>query len=448
MKRTLIVLIILAMVMTGVSASAQTQRLIVQDTLGIKGLSATCLLLGCRVLQPVGDPQGKTFVVSVSNLSLNKVLSLLPLQLGVIGVEVDQVISLTSPLLGALPLELNDTAPVSYYGGMVSHGYLAQPANQIIRTSQTQNTFRVSGTGTVAVIDTGIDPNHPAFVGVVLQGYDFTRNKSGANEMGDLDHSTAAVLDGGGGTPTFISPSLAAVVSPTAAVLLGNSQYAAFGHGTMTAGLVHLVAPTAKLLPLKAFSSNGTGYVSNVITAIYYAVNNHANVISMSFDFANSSADLLDAIKYANGKGIICVASAGNDGSQTKVYPAGYPQVIGVGSTSDTDIQSTFTNYGSQVMWVAAPGEHVTSTYPAGTYASSSGTSFSAPLVAGTAALLVNVSATVNQSTASTALSHAKWIAPDMAYGRLDTYQTVSWFVNMITRTRSAGWHHVYRVMP
>jgi subtilisin family serine protease len=69
------------------------------------------------------------------------------------------------------------------------------------------------------------------------------------------------------------------------------------------------------------------------------------------------------------------------------------------------------------------------STYPGATYASSSGTSFSAPLVAGTAALLVNVSNTVNQSTASSAIAHAKWLSTDLNNGRLDTYQAVNaWF--------------------
>jgi hypothetical protein len=426
MKRTWILLVVIAMMLSVASASAQTQRLIVRDKLGLPGIRSSCILLGCNVVTNLGDPLGQVFLVTVNTLNLGKVLSLLPLQLGILSVEVDQLLSLTSPVLGPIPQELDDSFPVKYYSGVVWHGYLTQEGNQIIRTSQTQSAFRVSGSGIVAVIDTGIDPSHPAFTSVLLPGYDFTRNTTGASEMGDLDHSTAAVLDGGPATPAYVNPSVAAVLSKPAAALLSNPNYSSFGHGTMTAGLVHLVAPTAKLLPLKAFGANGSGYLSNVVRAIYYATSNHANVISMSFSFSTSSSTLSNAIVSANGAGIICVAAAGNDGKEISVYPASLPQVMGIASTSNTDVQSSFTNYGPQVVWVAAPGEGVMSTYPGATYATSSGTSFSTPLVAGTAALLVNVSAAVKESTAASAIAHAKWLSPNLNKGRLDTYQAVN----------------------
>ena len=260
----------------------------------------------------------------------------------------------------------------------------------------------------------------------MLPGYDFTRNSAGADETGDLDHSTAGVLDGGPGIALYVTPWLAAVVLPAGAAALNNPAYSAFGHGTMTAGLVHLVAPTAKILPLKAFGSNGTGYASDVVRALYYAAAQGANVVSMSFSFATSSSTLANAISSANAAGIICVAASGNSGKEVSVYPASLPQVMGIASTSDTDVQSSFTNYGPQVVWVAAPGEDVMSTYPGATYASSSGTSFSTPLVAGTAALLVNVSSKVNESTAASAIAHAKWLSPNLNKGRLDTYQAVN----------------------
>src|SRR6266404_6220969 len=80
---------------------------------------------------------------------------------------------------------LSDMAPVNYYGSVVWHGYAAQPATYIIRLRDAQAGFGVSGTGTVAVIDTGVDPNHPALVPVLLPGYDFTRDQAGANEWLD-----------------------------------------------------------------------------------------------------------------------------------------------------------------------------------------------------------------------------------------------------------------------
>jgi subtilisin family serine protease len=115
-----------------------------------------------------------------------------------------------------------------------------------------------------------------------------------------------------------VSPWAAAVVSPAGAAALNTSQYAAFGHGTMVAGIVHLVAPTANILPLKAFSSDGTGYASNIIRAVYFAITQGSKVVSMSFSFSTSSSAMSDAIQYANSNGVICVAAAGNEGRQMK----------------------------------------------------------------------------------------------------------------------------------
>jgi subtilisin family serine protease len=132
-----------------------------------------------------------------------------------------------------------------------------------------------------------------------------------------------------------------------------------------------------------------------------------------------------DAIQYANSNGVICVAAAGNEGEQIRVYPASFSQVMGVASTSNGDTLSTFSNYGSQVEWVAAPGENIISTYPFGTYASSSGTSFSTPFVSGTVSLLANVNNSINQSSAAIAIGHARYISPQLNRGLLDTYQAV-----------------------
>src|SRR5207237_7980178 len=99
------------------------------------------------------------------------------------------------------------------------------------------------------------------------------------------NQSTAAVLD-----------------QSTAAVLDGNDQYAAFGHGTMVMGVIHLVAPTAQLMPLKTFKSDGTGFLSDILRAVYYAVQINANVINMSFDIQTNSPELKKPLNYANQK--------------------------------------------------------------------------------------------------------------------------------------------------
>lgn len=421
-----VILCLIVVMAFALGASAEQQGIIVRDSLGANDLNALCSKLGCTVIRNLGDPNQQVFLVDPLGISLTTLLQRLQSQTEIVDAEIDQIVSLESPDLNFIPNGLYDTTPVDYFGVALWDGYVNQPANQIVRTLATQSKFKVSGSGIVAMIDTGIDPKHPALAPVALPGYDFTRNRSGANERGDLDHSTAAVLDQGGDEiPLYVTPWLAAVLTPAGAAALNNPKYADFGHGTMTAGIVHMVAPTAKILPLKAFSSDGTGYLSNIVRAIYFAPTKRARVISMSFNFYDYSTELANAVNYVNGRGLICVASSGNDGEEIQVWPASFANVMGVASTSNTDQRSTFSNYGSQVVWVAAPGENIVSTYPYDTYSSSSGTSFSAPFVSGTAALLINRNNQVNQSTAAAAIAHAVQIGQDLNNGRLDTYQAL-----------------------
>jgi thermitase len=132
------------------------------------------------------------------------------------------------------------------------------------------------------------------------------------------------------------------------------------------------------------------------------------------------------AIRYANSKNVLSVASAGNDGVNAVSYPGGLPGVIDVASTSNDDIQSSFTNYGAPPVWLAAPGEGVVTIYPWNTYAAGWGTSFSTPLVAGTAALMKGTHGNCLNALVPGGLAHADWINDlDLGYGRLDTYNAV-----------------------
>jgi Subtilase family len=427
MRKLWVVILVLAVLpAAALTASAQQQGVIVRDRMGASHLSVLCPLLGCNVVGGLGDPLNQAFLVVPTSINLGALLQLLQVQTGIVDAELDQILNLQSPTLTFIPGGLSDTTAVSYFGTIVWDSYVHQPANLIVRTSAAQNQFHVSGSGIVAIIDTGLDPQHPALAPVVLPGYDFTRNTTGADEKGDLDHSTAAVLDGGGtGLPLYVTPWLAAVLTPAGAAALGDPRYAAFGHGTMTAGIVHMVAPTVQILPLKAFSSDGTGYLSNILRAVYFAASQGSNVLSMSFSFYSYSTEMANAISYANSRGMICVAAAGNDGQEIRVYPASLRNVMGIASTSDADTLSSFSNYGSQVVWVGAPGENIISTYPYNTYSSSSGTSFSTPFVSGTAALLVNVNRNVNEAAAAAAIARAKYISPELNHGRLDVSQAV-----------------------
>jgi thermitase len=145
----------------------------------------------------------------------------------------------------------------------------------------------------------------------------------------------------------------------------------------------------------------------------------------MSFSRPTSSPELKIALSVAVTKGLIAVSSAGNDASSTLVYPAAYDNVMGIASTSNDDVRSWFSNYGTRIVWVAAPGEGIITTYPGGTFAAAWGTSFSAPYVSGEAALLVGMRSSATNSQVASAVSNAKRLTYDLNYGRVDFYQAV-----------------------
>jgi subtilisin family serine protease len=417
-------LILLLMSVCAPTAQAQT-RVIVRDSLGLPGINLTCLLTGCHVVTGLGDPNGQLFLVTLPAV-LDPITSILrlSLQTGILSVEIDQVVNTQQAYADSTPSYLTDKQPISYYGTTVWHGYVYQPGNQLIRTNQTHSTFNAAGAGvTVAVIDTGVDPTHPVLQSVLVSGYDFTRNVSGGSERADVN----ANPDNRSADAGEVNQRTVAVLDQRTVAVLDGSRYAAFGHGTMTAGVVHLVAPQAKIMPLKAFSSSGAGYDSDVLRAIYYAVQHGAKVMNMSFDFSSYSPELARAISYANSKGVVSVASAGNDGQRAMVYPGALPGVVNVASTSNWDTQSTFTNYGAPPVWMAAPGEGVVTTYPWGTYAAGWGTSFSTPFAAGTAAVMLGTNGGCTRpSSIQWGLAVAHPIGDlDMGWGRLDTYQAV-----------------------
>jgi subtilisin family serine protease len=402
------------------------------------------LSANCQVQGSLDGQVGQTFLVtSTGNLLtnlLNGTLNLLESLLGIQSVEADRLLPIPLKPLDTIPPGLNDNAPapVNYYGTVVWHGYAVQPATQITRLGDAQRGFNVSGAGIVAVIDTGVDTSHPVLVPVLLPGYDFSRNQPGASEWLDAPQLQSGSTTQGSENqqPVIVQQSSAAILDQSSAAILDGGPYSAFGHGTMTTGLVHLAAPRAKILPLKAFTSNGTGYLSNIVAALYYAVQHQANVVNMSFDVSSPSPALNQAVAYANQKGVVLVAAAGNESTSAPVYPAALKgNVMGIASTTDWDQRSSFSNYGSTDVWIAAPGEYVISTFPGGTYASASGTSFSSPLVAGSAALLLQAKPALRQSDAANAFSHAIRLTPDLNYGRLDVYQALSAWVNSSSST-------------
>ena len=321
----------------------------------------------------------------------------------------------------------------TYFGVTTVSNYVNQPAAQIINLATAQSTYNATGAGVVAIIDTGIDPNHLVLANVIVPGYDFTRNQAGIpNEMNDLDPNTATLLQSK--TNELGKSNVAALNQSTTAILDGNQASAinpanlpaAFGHGTMVAGIVHLVAPTAKIMPLKAFKADGSASTYDIIRAIYYAVDNGASVINMSFSLVDPSSEFVRAVNYATEHGVDCVSSVGNNGKETMLYPASMVNVLGVASTDNNDQRSTFSNYGSSLAHLAAPGEAIVTTYPGNNYAGAWGTSFSAPFVTGTIALFEQFQPGLYIHDAADAISHAKALSLSLGYGRLDVAQAVS----------------------
>lgn len=399
------------------------QRFIVRVLGGVLPLDSACLILGCNVVRNLEDPQGQLFLITIPDgVVPGLFFSSLSSLVSVVDNEPDLLLRLlqSNP---PVPAALYDSQPVSYFGVSVRNGYLSQPAVSIMRLPDAQNTFGVAGTGIVAVIDTGVDPNHAVLSNVLLPGYDFTRNQDGGSEMGDINQSTVAVVDGD--SAAFVNSNSAAILDQSTVAVVDTNQYAAFGHGTMVAGIIHLVAPQATILPLKAFRADGSGYTSDILRAIYRAAQSGARVINMSFSMPNSSAELHQAVDHATGAGVICVAAAGNQGQSVLVYPAAFNDVMGIASTANDDTRSNFSNYGQSLVWVAAPGEGIVTTYPWSTYAAAWGTSFSAPFVSGTAALLLQVRWNMTYSDAAAAIANAKPISSNLGNGRLDIFLAV-----------------------
>ena len=167
------------------------------------------------------------------------------------------------------------------------------------------------------------------------------------------------------------------------------------GHGTMVAGTLGAIGGNrmgtvgvvwdAKIIPVKVTSSS-TITVANVATAITWAADNGARIINMSLGTTSNSATLKSAVDYAYKKGCILVAATGNSGAAAVEYPAAYPNVIGVGGTSNGTTRNNASCYGSgldvlaNIIWYT--------TTPANSYMIISGTSFASPQVAGLAALV------------------------------------------------------------
>jgi thermitase len=232
-------------------------------------------------------------------------------------------------------------------------GYQYGPQNTY--TNSAWDYTRGSSGQEIAVLDTGVDYNHPDLDGKTIRGYDFVDNDYYPMDLN------------GHGTH----------VAGTAAAETNN--------GTGIAGM----APNTRILAVRVLDASGNGSLADIADGIRYAADQGAEVINLSLGCDCSTTTLKNAVDYAWNKGSVVVAAAGNDGVSTTFEPASYANVIAVGAVDSNDRRASFSNYGSWVD-VTAPGVDIAATVPNNGYSYMSGTSMASPHVAGLAGLLAS----------------------------------------------------------
>jgi len=285
-------------------------------------------------------------------------------------------------------LHIHETFPNDPYfddcWGLHNTGQLLGEPDADIDAPEAWDITTGSGNVVVAVIDTGIDYDHPDLAGNLW-------TNPGETPGNGLDDDGNGFVDDVYG------------ISVIDGVRSGD-PWDDHGHGTHVAGTLGAVGNnhrgvvgvnwTVRIMALKFLDSTGYGYESDAATCIEYAIAHGARILNNSYGGPDYSQALRDAIAAANSAGILFCVSAGNDGLDNDVvpnYPASYdlPNIVAVASTGGSDNISYFSNYGRQSVHVGAPGEAIMSTWPGNDYQLLDGTSMACPFVSGIAALVL-----------------------------------------------------------
>lgn len=232
---------------------------------------------------------------------------------------------------------------------------------------------RSRGAGVVvAVIDTGVDSNHPVFEGRVSNaGASFVPNSPTSADVGDgIDNDDDGLID------------------------------EQVGHGTFVAGLIHLVAPDANILPVRVLDSEGRAGNFQIARALAWAVDRGAHIANMSLGETYRSQALEDVVADAELKGVVVLGAAGNSNTDDpREFPACDSAAIGVAALDWNDIKAPFSNFGDRIA-LSAPGhtrmvrgvadiaKSIIGPVPGGGYATWAGSSFATAFAAGTTALV------------------------------------------------------------
>ena len=375
---------------------------------------------GITVIRRHGSPSGDIWLVEApEGSSVDQVLAAMEADVSIQSAEAVSLAGLPSVTLegrtGNLGSVITRSGTFStpcldtYMPGAWS-GFSDQALATMIQITDAQNYIGCGEGIVIAVIDTWIDTEHTHLRSAITGGYDFTKETAyfaGAEQL-DLDIRQSAIVESSE-TALLAGQAAHTVTLSNSVVLLGEAdpeteadlhalpEY--YGHGTMTAGLLRVVAPAAQIMPLVAFDEHGNGHPIDIIAAIYHAVDNGADVINMSFSMNEHSPELYEALEYARSNGVIPVAASGNSGSLQNAFPASYGSTVGVASTDWQDQLTDFSNYGIYTADITAPGVELVTFFPHGTYSLGWGTSFSTPLVAGTVALIRHMHNGSNKGT-------------------------------------------------
>ncbi|MFZ5816854.1 MAG: S8 family serine peptidase [Bacillota bacterium] len=218
------------------------------------------------------------------------------------------------------------------------------------------DTNQGSSSVVIAVVDTGVQLNHPDLSSKLVPGYNFVSGNTNPED--------------GNGHGTH--------VAGTAAAITNNSTG---GAGT---------CPNCKIMPVKVLNDSGSGTLDAVANGIIWAADNGAHVINLSLGASSGASTLENAVNYAWNKGAFLACAAGNSNTSSPSYPAYYDRCFAVAATDSADQRAWFSNYGTWVE-VAAPGVDIYSTWINSSYNTISGTSMATPHVAGQAGLLASL---------------------------------------------------------
>ena len=414
-RRLLFIVILLFGLSASATAASLSLPLIVQVYPG-SGINPVTNLLGGTVVDSIAG--GNTYLLNVPlNFWTVSLLARPTLLFGVNFIEINTSVSLPNfPVHGLV------TIPPT----VGADWYKTQPSWSLIRAQEAQAHSRGYGV-IIGDINSRVDHQHPALRSHLMPGYDFVATKPSGysvlnqSEYAVLDQSEYAVLDQ---SEYAVLDEFGALLQ----VLPINLMDPAYSHGTLTVGVLAGIAPDSMIMPLRAFDEDGRSDLFMLAKAIRYAANNGVHILNMSWGTKTNSRAIRSAIEFARDQGVVLVASAGNDNSSAAQYPASYSGVLTSAATDLSDKKTGFSNYGSYV-FVSAPGSKIFSTYPGGGYSIASGTSFSAPAVAATAALIRSLRTTgISSSIANGAVNiddRNPQYVDKLGHGRIDVLRAV-----------------------